>query len=727
MAKQILNNLVTYGEQRTKINANFTELYDQKDITFLYKGTIALPSAFPDPSLVQPGWVYEITTEVTDNDATKTNTGLTFYAQKNIFWNGSTWLYTQGNLKSSHQKNITNWTEFFNSGFSIASEEEIKFNGLTYQNKTGTYTSTAPNLDTTNWKQSEPNALSLQFDTENIPTITSEGKVWWNGSEYTLNINSGLGATLQVGQETYVLFYNDLGSEIPNGKILHPVGGTVVDGVIVPTVELADASTFETCQGTLFVSTSTIPQGSLGLGTRFGKVRGLDTSALGAGSQVWLSSDNPGEFVNTQPEFPNYVISMGGTLNASPTDGQIFISITTGVEDTITNAWDGSIRESFDFFVTSNGSVITGALSNQEDPSMDLTLIFSSGFYLYDTTPPATITLTPGTDVSPLVNYVYIPKDTKTLTVSTTGWPTTEHAKVAYVALRSALSTQEDDALINQNWNDHVKYVNDNGHLLHIAEWIRQQPAQWNSGVLGTATVTGTPSEVYVSVTEGEVYQLHKQTFPSQNTQTGDEVHVVNDPTEPLKELSNLANQLVDASGNSLLNKSFSFVLWGIQNKNGEESHLMLNLPSSTYARNDPDSAVNDALNYTVYDIPNIYKSVGFLIARFTFQVGPSGDSWILYDTQDLRGSQPSNVAGGSSGGASTFVDLVDTPNTFANQAGKLLVVNDGETALEFQAFSAPNLTTTERNALTPSNGWIIYNTTTNQFEFYENGAWVTK
>jgi hypothetical protein len=38
-----------------------------------------------------------------------------------------------------------------------------------------------------------------------------------------------------------------------------------------------------------------------------------------------------------------------------------------------------------------------------------------------------------------------------------------------------------------------------------------------------------------------------------------------------------------------------------------------------------------------------------------------------------------------------------------------------------------PRLTTTQRDALTAVNGMIIYNTTTNQFNFYENGAWVTK
>jgi hypothetical protein len=42
-------------------------------------------------------------------------------------------------------------------------------------------------------------------------------------------------------------------------------------------------------------------------------------------------------------------------------------------------------------------------------------------------------------------------------------------------------------------------------------------------------------------------------------------------------------------------------------------------------------------------------------------------------------------------------------------------------------AFIVPRMTTTERDALTAVNGMIIYNTTDNQFNFYENGAWVTK
>ena len=37
---------------------------------------------------------------------------------------------------------------------------------------------------------------------------------------------------------------------------------------------------------------------------------------------------------------------------------------------------------------------------------------------------------------------------------------------------------------------------------------------------------------------------------------------------------------------------------------------------------------------------------------------------------------------------------------------------------------SAPQMTTTQRDALTPTNGWIIYNTTESKVQGRENGSW---
>jgi len=530
----------------------------------------------------------------------------------------------------------------------------------------------------------------IDFKQDVIPAPTyKEGRIYWNDGEYTLNIDTGLGdTTIQVGQETLFLFYNDSGSTIANGKVLHPVGGTMVGDVIVPTVELAKADKYETCQGTLTVSTMEVLNGELGFATKFGKVRGIDTSTLGAGAQIWVSDTVAGEFVNNQPQFPSYVLSMGGTLNSSATEGELFINQTSDVDDTINNAWDGAIRETFDFRVASDGADITGTISNPNATHDDLTLIYSTGFHTFDAPLNGDITLTAGTDTNPQANYIYIPESTKVLTVSTSEFPEDiEHCRVAYVLLRSASATQTDDALVNQNWNDHIKKDTNNGHILHIAERLRKEPAKWDSGVLGSCSVSGSPSEVYISNTSGKVFQLHKQSFPALDSSTGAVIHIINDSINPYKELTDLSGQIIDANGDALSNRSFSFVMWGVQNKGGETSHIMINLPTGSYLKNTPDNAVNDADNYSVYDIPAKFESVGFLIARFTYILASNGVDWTLYDTQDLRGFQPSNAAGGASGGGgvSEFTALTDTPSSYTGQTGKVAVVNTGETALEFE------------------------------------------
>jgi len=220
----------------------------------------------------------------------------------------------------------------------------------------------------------------------------------------------------------------------------------------------------------------------------------------------------------------------------------------------------------------------------------------------------------------------------------------------------------------------------------------RNSNADWETGTL--STLLGTPVNMYVAITSGKVWQGHLQDVPAQDMQAGDEVHVVNDPVTPYRNTTNL-NDITDYSTGATWNNQWSnIVVWGVANKSGEPDHLMVNLPSDGY--NSEQSAIDDRENYSNYTIPSEFKGVGFLIGRFT--VRPSGGSF-TYNAGvgylDLRGTIPNNVAGGSAGSSGVF--------------------------------TAPQYTTTQRNALTPVNGWIIYNTTTNVFEFYENGAWVTK
>lgn len=54
---------------------------------FQFRGAIAVASDFPTLAEVEAGWMFRVTATVTDNDATKTNTGDSFIADDEIVWN----------------------------------------------------------------------------------------------------------------------------------------------------------------------------------------------------------------------------------------------------------------------------------------------------------------------------------------------------------------------------------------------------------------------------------------------------------------------------------------------------------------------------------------------------------------------------------------------------------------------------------------------------------------
>lgn len=496
--------------------------------------------------------------------------------------------------------------------------------------------------------------------------------VTWNEDFKTINIPTGTGSTLQVGQEFYFLIHNDTGIQINNGQILKPVNVFTVGTEAIITIILAKADNHETCSGTLFVATSDIAIGAVGMGTRLGRAGGLNTLGCTPGADLWVSATVAGGFTEIRPSFPNYSISVGGVLVIDETNGQVAVSFQRRVEDTILDAWDGSMRENFDFLVASDGATITGSLTKSSGG--DLTLMFSDGFTILDTTPGRETTLTPGTDTVPVLNYIYILKSDKILTVSTIGWPVLEHAKIAQVHLYSAALTQTDGALINHNWNDHVKSEDDNGHLVHITERLRQYPAQWNSGVQLTSTLIGasTPDDLFISVTDGDVYQLHKHDFDALDTQAGDFAYVHNHFTTKYLKVTNLNVLILDSEGVTLNNRSFSFVVWGVVNKSGEQNHLMVNIPSGSYAFNSPSNALEDSNNFAVYTIPNEFTGTGFLISRLVLTY--KNDVWTVENEIDLRGTFP-NTTAGAGGSAIGIPDAPVDGNTYGRKDGGWVIL----------------------------------------------------
>jgi hypothetical protein len=532
----------------------------------------------------------------------------------------------------------------------------------------------------------------IDFDITASPGDGPEGRMKWNANEHTADLTTGLGPVLQIGQESFVLVYNGTGSTIYNGTAVHPVGA--VGGR--PSVAVAAADTHVTFRGVVLVTTMDIPDGTVGVVSQDGKVRGVDTSGFDLGTYgnvIWLANDGEGilnNVTNIRPSFPSYAVQLGGIAVQDAADGVLQLEIVGKATDTTQNFWNGTFREKFDFRVTESAGTVTGTLT-PSNGHPDMTMIFSDGLGILDTDPGATIDITAyvGTDTAPVTAYVYIPVSTKVLTVDV-AWPVGEHIRVATLVLQSAVTTGTSGALRNQNWNDEIQDTDTNqGHLAHLGQRLRAIEAEWNNGAEATLTVADTANS-YVSITSGKVFQMHEQTYPAL-AMPAENMEVVNDPDGSYTPITSL-NEITKTSDGGTIpnNRWISVVIWGVCNKSGETSHLMCNVPAGDYTSE--ANAQIDSLGYSNYNIPKMFKGVGFLIARFTVQRKTStiayggGDSY-----QDLRGFIPNSTAGSGAGasGITTFLGLIDTPASFVDQALKIPQVNAGETALEFLALTA--------------------------------------
>ena len=86
----ILNGITNVGSGIIISDAERTKLAGLSS-SFEFQGSINVSGDFPTTAAVQNGHSYLIATAVTDNDATKTNTGQTFTAGEIIAWNGTNW------------------------------------------------------------------------------------------------------------------------------------------------------------------------------------------------------------------------------------------------------------------------------------------------------------------------------------------------------------------------------------------------------------------------------------------------------------------------------------------------------------------------------------------------------------------------------------------------------------------------------------------------------------
>lgn len=536
-------------------------------------------------------------------------------------------------------------------------------------------------LDTEDWQNGLPgdgtipaNLSYVQFTTGLSAPSHSEGLLFYDNNNKTLGFyNDESDSTLQIGQELWLRGKNNTGVTITNGQLVYINGND--SGL--PTFHLANANAAASAIATIAFATHDIEDGTIGLATKTGTIRDINTFGMLAGALLWLDTTD-GEYTTTMPISPNYNVFVGNVGVVDAVNGTIEANINAGGNTgEVIKIFNGAILEDHSINVSSNGSIVT--LTLEKNGGGDLSLFFDGVFFVFDTTPAASVTLTAGSDSAPTLNFVYIPNSTKTLTANTSGFPTAEQfVPVAEIMVQSAAGLQSDGCYKCHAWTDHLADSIGQGHLSHVNNWIRHQPATWLSGVDPSTSITvngGAIDNVYYSNNSGNILQLHEHTFPALDMETGDPIFMFNDPNTAYRRTTDLSTADETSLGVTLRsnNTYYSIVVWGVINEAGIDSKIYGNLPSGSYA-NSVD-AITDPLGFTNTTIPTEYTGTGFLIARviLRYQTVASGTITEIL-TESLRGT---GIGGG--GGATGGTEFSD--NLF-----RILNVLDDSKEIDFDA-----------------------------------------
>ena len=380
----------------------------------------------------------------------------------------------------------------------------------------------------------------------------------------------------------------------------------------------------------------------------------LSTGGGGGGDIATLTGDS-GPPVS--PDGSGNIDVIGDpTGNTVGSVNTLTVGLSANAQLSAINSWNGSTLQQLNLDVTSDGATITASI--EQSGGGDLTIIFSDGYYEWDTTPAATINLAAGTDTSPVLNYIFFLQSTKTLSANTVGFPSTEHLAIGIVFCPSASLVQTKGPYKLHEWEEHTIMPSNQGHIPDINNWVRNQNATWMSGVTPTLTITtnvGIPDNVIFTSIVGKVLQLHENDFPA-FTGTPD-MYVVNDFTTPYMIVTDLNVLLTDSVGGNMSGRRFSLVIWGVMNDDGE-SKLMVNLPAGTYGTN--GALIADDDKFANFSIPPEFIGTGFLIAQYNLRhQGASGGTWSIIETVDLRGLFPSISAGAGNVPSNLFEDSV--------------------------------------------------------------------
>jgi hypothetical protein len=143
---------------------------------------------------------------------------------------------------------------------------------------------------------------------------------------------SYIGTRLASGEATAknveVFVRNTTGATIAKGSIVYINGASGNR----PTITKAQANNDANSAQTIGFVKADIANNSTGYVITSGDLENVDTQALTAGQQLYLSPTTAGAWTTTKPSAPQHLVYVGIVVSAHPTQGIIYVSIQNGYE-----------------------------------------------------------------------------------------------------------------------------------------------------------------------------------------------------------------------------------------------------------------------------------------------------------------------------------------------------------------------------------------------------------
>jgi hypothetical protein len=180
-------------------------------------------------------------------------------------------------------------------------------------------------LKTTQLVADSASLLNVQLDTTTFSGNQpySEGLVFYDNEHKTLNyyndINGSSNRPIEVGTQEHQRVFNNSGAVIKKGAALYFNGNYTSGAQDVPTVALANASSSSAynAQG---LASHDIANNSYGMLLLQGQLTEINTAAVTASSQFFVSATANGKIQSSEPTYPNFPMCMGWVVVSGDSD-----------------------------------------------------------------------------------------------------------------------------------------------------------------------------------------------------------------------------------------------------------------------------------------------------------------------------------------------------------------------------------------------------------------------